>query len=135
VASLNRRVSKLEGRISLGSPEDKGEEARRELMHAVLDEVGRLSACRAQGYRGQGPGKPLRAIQPTDPAGDALGYPYTHGEFVEFAVRRVVERLDVSAEGAEQIVTSWVATLRSISGERWDEVKAEGPPSPTPPWR
>jgi hypothetical protein len=130
VASLNGRVSKLEGRIP--PPADKGEEARREIMHAVLDEIGRLSACRANGhYRG---GTPPTPIQPTDPVGDALGYPYTQAEFVEFAIRRVVGRLDLSAEGAERIVTSWVATLRSVSGERRDEVAAEGPPEPTPPW-
>lgn len=130
MASLNGRVSKLEGRIS--PPVEAGEEARRLLTRAILDEFGRLRACRAQGYRG---GDPPTPIQPTDPAGDALGYPYTTGELFEFATRRVVERLEFSPEERDRIVTSWVGSARPVFEKWWDEVQAEGPPEPTPPYR
>ena len=131
MASLNGRIRKLEGHIPPPAELEKGEEARREIMFAVLDEIGRLKACRSnRSYRGGLP------IQPTDPTGDALGYPYTHGESTEFAVRRAIERFDFpkDSEAAEELITSWVAELRSVSGPRWDEVDAEGPPEPTPPW-
>jgi hypothetical protein len=137
VGSLDRRIKRLEELYasSIGDPHEKAaREARREIMAAILDEIGRLGACRAnRHYRG---GTPPTPIQPTDPTGDALGYPYTHGERTEFAVRRAVERLGFSAdsEATEELVLTWVARLRSISEGRWDEVAAEGPPEPTPPW-
>jgi hypothetical protein len=80
----------------------------------------------------------LQRRDATDPTGDALGYPYTHGEETEFAVRRAVERLGFVGREAEELITTWVAGLRSLDRDRWgrwDEVAAEGPPEPTPPWR
>jgi hypothetical protein len=65
-----------------------------------------------------------------------LGYPYTYGELVEFAVRRVVEREDLD----EDLIGKGIGHMRQAYEhmgrlERWDEVEAEGPPEPTPPWR
>ncbi len=140
--SLDRRIEKLE---ELYASEARGPseadraaqaeaEARREIMTAILDEIGRLGACRARNvYRG---GTPPTPIQPTDPTGEALGYPYTHGELSEFAVQRALERLRPdSEEVSEEIITAWVELMRSMSGEWWDEVAAEGPPERTPPYR
>jgi hypothetical protein len=138
VGSLDRRVEALERLYasSAGEPADKAKEAEREILAAILDEIGYLGACRANShYRG---GTPPTPIQPTDPTGDALGYPYTHGEETEFAVRRAVERLGFVGREAEELITTWVAGLRSLDRDRWgrwDEVAAEGPPEPTPPWR
>lgn len=81
-------------------------------------------------------------IQPTDPAGEALGYPYTTGELLSYAIRRVFEREreiapDVlGTEQAEDMIASWTEALRggAILGGRWDEVEAEGPPGRTRPW-
>jgi hypothetical protein len=138
VGSLDRRVEALERLYasSAGEPADKAKEAEREILAAILDEIGYLGACRANShYRG---GTPPTPIQPTDPTGDALGYPYTHGEETEFAVRWAVERLGFVGREAEELITTWVAGLRSLDRDRWgrwDEVAAEGPPEPTPPWR
>jgi hypothetical protein len=135
VASIDkRRIEALEAAYASSEPEDPAREFRRRFMSAITEEAGRLRGCRANsGYRG---GKPPTPIQPTDPAGASLGYPYTHGELVEFAVRRVVEREDLG----EDLVEKGVGLMRQAyehmgRPERWDEVEAEGPPEPTPPWR
>ena len=79
--SLERRIEELERLI--GTPEDEEAKRRKAIMVATLDEIGALKACRARNsYRGG------RHIQPTDPAGEALGYPYTRGQLFEHAVRR-----------------------------------------------
>jgi hypothetical protein len=137
MANIEKRIEDLE-RL-LPPPEDEGAELRRAVMRDILDEFAALKACRARNvYRG---GKPPTPIQPTDPAGEALGYPYTTGERVGFAVRRVFEREreedpDVfTHEQTEDLIASWTENMRrGPFGERWDEVEAEGPPEPTPPW-
>jgi hypothetical protein len=139
MASLERRIEDLEGRIE--PPTDESQEVRRRLHTAITDELGRLKAARARGhYRG---GNPPRPIQPTDPAGEVLGYPYTQGQVTELAIRRVFEREAEKApdttppETTEELVNSWAEGLRDLLsslGMDWDEVVAWGPPEPTPPW-
>jgi hypothetical protein len=141
VGSIERRIEVLEDLLSgQGREEDPAAELRREIMRTILDEFGRLRACRANGhYRG---GTPPTPIQPTDPAGEVLGYPYTTGELLEFCVRTVFERgeaaedLGLSAAALEDLIAAWSETLREQSafGPVWDEVQADGPPEPTPPW-
>jgi hypothetical protein len=137
MGSIDRRLDDLE-RL-LPPPEDEEAELRRAVLREILDEFSRLGSCRARNcYRG---GTPPTPIQPTDPAGDALGYPYTTGQLVEFAIRRVFEREREIApdvlthEATEDLIASWTEGMRGWAfGERWDEVRAEGPPEPTPPW-
>ena len=137
MAGIAKRIEALERLIE--PPEDEGAAVRQALMRDILGEFGRLRACRANSsYRG---GTPPTPVQPTDPAGDALGYPYTTGECVEYAIRRVLERERDAAsdilteEAVDQLTASWTMGLRSFFGERWDEVEAEGPPEPARPWR
>ncbi len=138
MGSLEGRISRLEGLIP--EPEDEGAELRRAVMVNILNEIGHLSACRARNsYRG---GTPMTPIQPTDPAGEALGYPYTWGELTTFAIRRVFERLEeegmISGEAVEQVIDAWVDRFKekfAHSGRDWDDIDAEGPPEPTRPWR
>ena len=132
-------MANLEGRIE--PPKDESQEARRQLHSAIMDELGRLQAARARGhYRG---GNPPRPIQPTDPAGEVLGYPYTQGQVVEFAVRRVFEREAQKApdlippEKVGELASSWTkgyGELLGSLGASLDKVEAWGPPEPTPPW-
>ena len=135
MGSIDKRLEDLE-RL-LPPPEDEEAQLRRAVMRDILDDLSSLGAGRARNrYRG---GTPPTPIQPTDPVGDSLGYPYTHGERTEFAIKRVLERLDPSPEEElEEIVARWVAFFRELDrergGDRWDEVEAEGPPEPTPPW-
>jgi hypothetical protein len=136
-ASIDRRIADLERRLV--PPEDEGAERRRTAIRDILDEFAALKSCRARNsYRG---GNPPTPIQPTDPAGGALGYPYTTGELVGFAVRRVFEREreedpDVLTDKeTEDLIATWTESMRrGPFGERWEEVEAEGPPEPTPPW-
>jgi hypothetical protein len=133
-ASIDRRIADLERRIA--PPEDEEAELRRALIRDILDEISSLGACRARNrYRG---GTPPTPIQPTDPVGDSLGYPYTRRERTEFAVKRVIARLDFPEEESGELVARWAAFFRELDrergGDRWDEVEAEGPPEPTPPW-
>ena len=136
MAGIDRRIEALERLIQ--TPEDEGAAVRQALMRDIVGEFGRLRVCRANSsYRG---GTPPTPVQPTDPAGDALGYPYTTGECVEYAIRRVLERERDAApdilteEAVDQLAASWTMGLRSFFGERWDEVEAEGPPEPARPW-
>jgi hypothetical protein len=134
MGDIERRIQDLERLVQ--PPEDEDAQLRRAMMAEIIDEISSLKASRARGvYRG---GTPPTPIQPTDPAGEHLGYPYTYGEHTEFAIKRVVERLDFSEEESEEIVTHWVGVFRELGRElgvdRWDEVDAEGPPEPTPPW-
>jgi hypothetical protein len=131
--SLDKRIEALEKLYADSADEERSEaeEAERELMFAILDEIAKLGACRSnRSYRGGIP------VQPTDPTGNALGYPYTFGQRDEFAARRVIERLGLSSDESEELITTWGARLRALNeytGGRWDEVAVEGPPEPTPP--
>jgi hypothetical protein len=141
VGSIDKRIADLERLIGPASLEDEDAERRWAVMRDILDEFAALKACRARNsYRG---GNPPTPIQPTDPAGDALGYPYTTGEMVGFAIRRVFWRSReqdeapevLTHEATEDLIASWTENMRrGPFGERWDEVEAEGPPEPTPPW-
>ena len=142
MGSIDKRIADLERRIAPPSPEDEGREHRRAILRQVLDELAALRACRARNsYRG---GNPPTPIQPTDPAGEALGYPYTKGQLTAFATRRVIERefapeLDSSEAENENVVEAWVHNMRmvceqAVGPDSCDEVYAEGPPEPTPPW-
>jgi hypothetical protein len=135
-ASIDRRIADLERRLV--PPEDEEAELRRAVTRDILDELAALQSCRARNsYRG---GNPPTPIQPTDPAGEALGYPYTTGELVSFAVRRVFERAREEDPGAtdeetEDLITAWTESMRrGPFGKWWDRIEAEGPPEPTPPW-
>jgi hypothetical protein len=141
VGSIDRRIEALENLIKPPSPEDEAAKLRRAVMVDILNEISRLKSCRAtSGYRG---GDPPTPIQPTDPTGEALGYPYTTGQLILFAVRRVFQRerdeaADVlTHEVTEGLVASWGEALRESTafGEGWDEIEAEEPPGRTPPWR
>ena len=136
MGSIDKRIADLERLMSPPSEADEGAERRRSVLIDIVDEVSRLKASRASnGYRG---GRPPIPIQPTDPAGEALGYPYTRGQLVEHAVRLVFARGGASAslEDTERLVASWTEGLRedTVFGERWDDIEAEGPPERTPPW-
>ena len=140
MGNVERRLDDLE--VHFRPPgeaeEDEETQLRRAILRAVLDEISSLGASRARNrYRG---GTPPTPIQPTDPVGDSLGYPYTYGERTEFAIKRVLERLDLSSESgaeaeekSEEIVTHWAGWFREQDRNRWNEVEAEGPPRPTPP--
>jgi hypothetical protein len=93
VGSLNGRISKLEGRIP--QPPDKDGELRKALMIAFLDELSRLKSVRGHGIPRIGEPN----IPPFDEAGETLGYPYTFGELMELAIRRVFERMRYPARG------------------------------------
>jgi hypothetical protein len=137
VAGIDKRIADLERLIV--APEDEEAELRRAVIRDILDEFAALTSRRARNsYRG---GNPPTPIQPTDPAGDALGYPYTRGELVGFAVRRVFERAReedpeiLSGEDVEEMAANCTESMRRWPfGERWEEIEAEGPPEPTPPW-
>jgi len=137
VAGIAKRIADLERLIV--APEDKEAELRRAVIRDILDEFAALKSRRARNvYRG---GNPPTPIQPTDPAGDALGYPYTTGELVGFAIRRVFEREReiapeiLGGEDVEEMAANCTESMRrGAFGERWEEVEAEGPPEPTPPW-
>jgi hypothetical protein len=137
VAGIDKRIAELERLIV--APEDEEAERRRAVIRDILDELAALKARRARNsYRG---GNPPTPIQPTDPAGDVLDYPYTTGELVGFAVRRVFEREREIApeilgrEDVEEMAANCTESMRRLAfGERWEEIDAEGPPEPTPPW-
>jgi hypothetical protein len=136
VGSIERRIEALEGRVP--PPKDAAEEVMRAITIGILEEFSRLKACRARGhYRG---GKPPTPIQPTDPAGDALGYPYTTGQLVEFAIGNVIGHIREDQpdlfddEGWQDLADNWTESWRARWGEVWDVIQAEGLPEPTPPW-
>lgn len=137
MGSIDERIADLERLMSPPSEADEAARRAGAVLRDVVDEFSSLKACRASnGYRG---GTPPTPIQPTDPAGEALGYPYTKGQLLEHSVRLVFERGEASAspEDTERLVASWSERLRedTVFGERWDEIEAEGPPEGTPPWR
>ena len=136
MGSLEKRIEALERLYAAeGGEADEGAERRHAVLRDIVDELSRLRASRSSnGYRG---GTPPTPIQPTDPPGEALGYPYTRGQLLEHAVRLVFERGEASAEDTERLVASWTEGLRedTVAGARWDEIEAEGPPERTPPWR
>jgi hypothetical protein len=132
--SLEKRIERLEGRIEL--PKDEAAELRHAIRRDIIHELGRLKAERAQGYRG---GKPPIPVQPTDPAGEVLGYPYTHGQLAELAIRRVFGReTNLSPEETEELIRSWTEEFKDLFeatlGQDWDEVECWDPPEPTPPY-
>ncbi len=74
MGSLDKRIEGLERLIK--PPQDEEAQLRRAVMVDILDELSSLTSCRStNSYRG---GKPPTPIQPTDPTGEALGYPYPH---------------------------------------------------------
>jgi hypothetical protein len=135
---LRSWIEKIERRMP--DPASLDEDKEREWLtgREILNEIGALRGNRATHYRG---GNPPTPIQPTDPAGDVLGYPYTWGDLVTLAITRVFERnADPEAEGLElqilqKSVNLWAAGFKDISGEdEWDQVVAEGPPEAPRPW-
>jgi hypothetical protein len=108
--------------------------------------LSRCTAIKPNGERCKG-----RAIQGSEwcwnhnpaHAGEHLGYPYTTGELLEFAVRRVFEHEReiapeiLSAEATEQMAARWTEALRkqSFFGSVWDRIEADAPPESTRPWR
>jgi hypothetical protein len=137
MGSLEKRLAALEGRIP--PPEDKGAELRRALKIGILNEIGRLKSLRGHGIHRIG--EPH--IPPFDPVGEALGYPYTHGEFIEFAVRSVLEREREEApeiltrEVVEVLIENWTEAFRRMFVKAGvsdpDEISEHGPPDPAPP--
>ncbi len=109
MGSIERRIEALEGRV----PPAKDEVAavRAAVRREVMEEFGRLKASRAVGYRGQGPGKPLRRIESEDIPGRILGPGYTTGDMMALAIERVFEREDLSASS---LVAEWVLHFEGI---------------------
>jgi hypothetical protein len=122
-------ISKLEGRIP--QPPDKDGELRKALMIAFLDELSRLKSVRGHGIPRIGEPN----IPPFDEAGETLGYPYTFGQLMELAIRRVFERMGdegaIPPEELEQLAERWTEEFRDHEPLRqgWDEVEATGPPA------
>jgi hypothetical protein len=144
VGSIERRIQALEAQFV--PPEDEGAQLlaqlRKAILVSILNEFSSLKACRARNaYRG---GSPPTPIQPTDPAGEALGYPYTTGQLTAFAVRRVIERdfapkLDLGEGEVEDAVEAWVQHMRTLGEQAAgpdsrEEIDAEGPPGKARPW-
>jgi hypothetical protein len=141
MGSLDKRIEDLERLIK--SPEDEDAHLRRAVMVDILNELSSLTSCRStNSFRG---GDPPTPIQPTDPTGDAYGYPYTTGQLTEYAIRRVLERRRendpdaLSEEAVEELACGWAASWRRLffeeRGRDWDETWAEEPPGRTQPWR
>jgi hypothetical protein len=138
--SLRGWIEKIERRLPDPASLDEDKEREWVIGREILDEIGSLQGAKAtHSYRG---GTPPTPIQPTDPTGDALGYPYTWGDLVTLAIRRVFERnADPEAEDLEGLILersikSWVEAFKDMSSEdEWDQVEAEGPPNPPRPWR
>ena len=136
MGNLERRLEALEGRIP--PPEDKDAELRRAVRTDILSEISRLKSLRGHGiHRNDEPN-----IPPFDPVGEALGYPYTHAEFIEFAVRQVFEREHEEApeiltrEVVEVLIASWAESFRRMFVKAGvsnpDEISEHGPPDPAP---
>ena len=137
MGGLEQRIRDLERLYGEApTPEDEAAEVRAVIMREIMEEFGRLKSCRAtQHYRG---GTPPTPIQPTDPAGEALGYPYTTGDLVAHAIRRVFEREaapDVLGPEEVEVVAAWTEHLRHDFGERWEKIEASGPPEHASAWR
>jgi hypothetical protein len=140
MGSLDKRIEDLERLIP--PQRDEAAELRRAVTIDVMNEISDLRSCRStNSYRG---GKPPTPIQPTDPTGDALGYPYTTGQMTEYAIQRVFEREGeiapdiLSEEAVEELVARWSAFFRRLTEERghdWEEIEAEEPPGRTQRWR
>jgi hypothetical protein len=148
--SLRSWIEKIERRMSDPASLDEDKEREWVISCEILNEIGALQGNKATHYRG---GTPPTPIQATDPTGDALGYPYTWGDLVTLAIRRVFERNsdpsgssaeESSAETAwdleglvlERSINLWTEAFKDMFGEDgWDRVEAEGPPEPPRPWR
>jgi hypothetical protein len=137
--SLRGWIERIERRMPDPASLDEDKEREWVIGCEILDEIGSLQGAKAtHSYKG---GSPPTPIQPTDPTGDALGYPYAWGDLVTFAIRRVFERnADPEAEDLESLILErsinrWVAGFKAMSEDEWDRVEAEGPPDPPRPWR
>ncbi len=121
--SIERRIEALEGLIA--PPEDEGAALRAAVRREVMEEFGRLKASRAVGYRGQGPGKPLRRIEPEDIPGRILGPGYTTGDMITLAIERVFERSGADEDlGDEALMAKWVRHFEGIfdrMGTDWNK--------------
>jgi hypothetical protein len=141
VGSIDRRIEGLERRLQDSDPTDPGADLRRAMWAAIMDEISSLKSYRAGHYHKPGVASP----PPIDTAGEALGYPYTTGQWTAFAVRRVITRdfapqLGVGEEEMDRAVEDWTEGLgtlheRVAGPDSWDKVEAEGPPERTPPHR
>jgi hypothetical protein len=87
VASIERRIEVLEGRIQPPtSPEDGAAARQRALARDILEEFASLKASRAVHYRGN------KRIEPEDIPGKILGPGYSTEDVWELARKRVLER-------------------------------------------
>jgi hypothetical protein len=134
VGSIERRIEDLERRLQGSKSPDPDADLRRAMWAAILDELSSLKSYRAGHYHKLGVASP----PPIDPAGEALGYPYTTGQLTAFAVRRVIERdftpqLEVGEGEVENAVEDWTQGMRTLDEraagpDSWDKIEAEGPP-------
>jgi hypothetical protein len=135
VGSLNGRLRRLEERLEglMPEPKDEAAELRRRIHIAILDELSYLKSVRAHGLPRTGEPN----IPPFDEAGEILGYPYTAGQLMELAVRRVFERLieegAISEEEAERFIAGYTEKYKNQVAKleprrSWDKVEATGPP-------
>ena len=115
MGSIDRRIEYLERRLQDSDPTDPDADLRHAMWVAILNEISSLKSYRAGHYHIPGVASP----PPIDTAGEALGYPYTTGQFTAFAVRRVVERdftpqLGVGEGEVESAVEDWTRGMRTL---------------------
>jgi hypothetical protein len=103
VGSLNGRISRLEDRTEpvRSEAEDEAAEIRRALMAATVDELRRLKASRAVGFR---------RTEPEDIPGQYLSKPYTFGQLIELAIRRVWGREELD----EDLMEAWTRGFKDF---------------------
>jgi hypothetical protein len=117
VGSLEKRLEALERRIE--PPEDEGGALRRALLRATLDEFARLKASRAPGFRGG-----VR-IAPKDIPGQYLTKPYTTGDLIDLAIKRVWEREGLD----ENLMAPWMRSFKAAlerQGRDLERVEDDG---------
>jgi hypothetical protein len=114
MGSLERRLDALEGRIE--PPEDGRAALRRALLITTVDELARLKASRALGFRGSAP------IAPKDIPGQYLTKPYTTSELIDLAIKRVWEREELD----EELMAPWMRGFKGALERRgYDLEKVE----------
>lgn len=124
--SIERRIEQLERLIEPPAEENPEADTARALLFAIVDEVGRLKGSRAQHERGG------VVVVPEDIPGQYLDAPYTFGDLVGLACRRVAERElgdDLPADEVEQMVEGWTEGMRGVferigKGASWDRIES-----------
>jgi hypothetical protein len=118
VGSLEKRMENLEGRIE--PPEDEGRAKRRAILRAIIEDFGRLKGSRAVHYW-SGPNG-MTPIEPEDIPGQYLTKPYTTGDLIDLAIKRVWEREGLD----EDLMAPWMQAYKGALEQRgYDLEKVE----------